>query len=139
MQCHQGDHNKKRMFKLPLQDIKKVHMTNIPFQTIDWSTIEQREHVGAIGSAFWKTVQFEKLRIRAVEYSPDYVADHWCTKGHIVYCLKGEFESELNTGEKVRLTEGQTYVVSDDLSSHRSSTKKGVTLLNIDGEFLATS
>lgn len=110
--------------------------TNIPYQTIDWSVIPKVEHKGGTGSAFWQTIEFGGLRVRIVEYSPGYLADHWCRKGHIVHCLKGEFISELQDGSKSVLSEGMTYVVSDDLSSHRSSTKDGVKVMIIDGDFL---
>jgi len=110
--------------------------TNIPFQTIDWSTVEKTEHKGTTGVAYWQTVQFSGLRIRTVEYSPGYLADHWCQKGHIVYCLEGEVINELDSGEKNTLTPGMSYVVSDDLSSHRSISENGVKLLIIDGDFL---
>jgi hypothetical protein len=109
---------------------------NISFQTIDWSTIPKTEHKGETGMAYWQTLQFEGLRIRIVEYSKGYVADHWCTKGHIVHCLEGDFVSELNNGQQFILTKGMTYVVSDELSSHRSTTVDGVKLLIIDGDFL---
>jgi hypothetical protein len=109
---------------------------NVPFQTIDWSKIEKTEHKGEIGVAYWQTLQFDGLRIRLVEYSAGYVADHWCTKGHIVYCIEGEVTNELQDGESNILTSGMSYVVSDDLSSHRSITKNGVKLLIIDGDFL---
>jgi hypothetical protein len=89
-----------------------------------------------MGESFWQTVQFPGLRIRMVEYSAGYFANHWCQKGHIVQCLEGEFVSELETGEAFTLTRGMTYVVSDDLSSHRSISKTGVKLLIIDGDFL---
>jgi quercetin dioxygenase-like cupin family protein len=109
---------------------------NIPFQTIDWSTIEKLEHKGQTGTSFWQTVQFEGLRIRIVEYSANYVADHWCEKGHVVYCLAGEFESELQNGKSFTLRQGMSYIVSDELSSHRSVSAKGVKLLIVDGDFL---
>ena len=112
---------------------------NIPFQTIDWSTIPKTEHKCETGMAYWQTVQFEGLRIRIVEYSKGYVADHWCTKGHIVHCLEGDFVSELSNGQQFILTKGMTYVVSDELSSHRSTTVDGVKLLIIDGDFLKLS
>lgn len=111
-------------------------MTKIPFQTIDWNSIEKVVYKGGNGEAFWQTIQFGGLRIRIVEYSPSYLADHWCQKGHIVYCLDGEFISELSTGEKFKLKKGETYVVSDELSSHRSVSENGVRLLIIDGDFL---
>lgn len=108
----------------------------IPFQSIDWSVIPKIIHAGEKGSATWQTIQFKGLRIRIVEYSAGYLADHWCRKGHIVHCLEGEFVSEMENGESFTLTKGMTYVVSDALSSHRSVSKQGVKLLIIDGEFL---
>jgi hypothetical protein len=108
----------------------------INFQTIDWSKVEKSVHPGETGESFWQTLQFPGLRIRIVEYSAGYLADHWCKKGHIVQCLDGGFVSELETGETFTLTAGMTYVVSDELSSHRSVSKNGVKLLIIDGDFL---
>jgi hypothetical protein len=108
----------------------------ITFRTIEWSEVEKTIHPGTAGEAFWQTVQFPGLRARIVEYSPGYLADHWCQKGHIVHCLEGEFVSELETGEAFSLTAGMTYVVSDGMSSHRSVSKNGVKLLIIDGGFL---
>lgn len=111
-------------------------MSTIPFQTIDWSKIAKTRHTGETGEAFWQTIQFGGLRVRKVTYSENYVADHWCKKGHIVHCLEGEFISELENGEKSILSKGMTYIVSDDVSSHRSLTTTGVELLIIDGDFL---
>lgn len=110
----------------------------ISFQVIDWNQIPTTTHPGTSGKATWQTHQLPGLRIRIVRYSPGYLADHWCQKGHIVHCLEGEFTSELQDGRTVHLTKGQTYVVSDDQSSHRSKTEKGVIMLIIDGEFLQT-
>ncbi|MCB0743784.1 MAG: DHCW motif cupin fold protein [Ignavibacteriae bacterium] len=101
---------------------------NIPFQLLDWTIIPKTEHKGETGTAYWQTTQLEGLRIRLVEYSKGYIADHWCKKGHIVHCLEGEFISEMEDGEKFILTKGMTYVVSDELSWHRSSTQNGVKL-----------
>ena len=115
-----------------------MSLTNIDFQTINWSEIEKTIHPGETGEATWQTLQFTGLRIRIVEYSAGYLADHWCQKGHIVHCLEGEFVSELESGEEFTLTAGMTYVVSDGLSSHRSVAKNGVKLLIIDGDFLAS-
>ncbi|MBS1731325.1 MAG: DHCW motif cupin fold protein [Bacteroidetes bacterium] len=111
-------------------------MSNISFQTIDWNSIEKTEHPGETGNSFWQTLQFDKLRVRIVEYTAGYLADHWCQKGHIVHCLEGEFKSELESGETFSLSKGMTYIVSDNLSSHRSISDNGVKLLIIDGDFL---
>lgn len=108
----------------------------VPFTTIDWTAIEKVEHKGETGTSFWQTLQFGGLRIRIVEYTEGYLADHWCEKGHVVHCLEGEFITELKTGERLSLSKGKSYVVSDELSSHRSFSKSGVKLLIVDGDFL---
>ena len=109
---------------------------SIPFQLIPWDTIPKEEHAGATGISFWQTLQQGGLRIRIVEYRAGYLADHWCQKGHIVHCLEGEFISELKNGKSFTLTKGMTYIVSDEMSSHKSIAKNGVKLLIIDGDFL---
>jgi hypothetical protein len=114
----------------------EMKKTGIPFQLVDWKSIPKTEHVGDKGMAFWQTHQLSGLRIRIVEYSAGYLADHWCKKGHIVHCLDGEFICELQDGGKFHLKKGMTYVVSDNLSSHRSTTEHGVKLLIVDGDFL---
>jgi len=110
---------------------------NIPFQTIDWQDIEKTVHKGETGIAYWQTLQLGGLRLRRVEYSANYLADHWCRKGHIVHCLEGKFVSELQNGERFTLSKGMSYIVSDDCSTHRSISEEGVLLLIIDGNFLA--
>lgn len=109
---------------------------NIPFQVIDWEAIKKDIYPGEAGNAFWQTVNLPGLRMRTVEYSDGYVADHWCQKGHIVYCLEGELITEQEDGSAFILKKGMTYVVSDELSSHRSIAKHAVKLFIIDGDFL---
>ena len=109
---------------------------NIPFQTISWKNIPKEEHPGETGTSWWQTLQLGGVRIRLVEYGKGYKADHWCQKGHVVHCLEGEFLSELKDGKSFALSKGMSYVVSDELSSHRSISENGVRLLIIDGDFL---
>lgn len=111
---------------------------NIPFQTTNWDQVPATVHPGETGEAHWKTIQYGDLRIRMVEYSKDYKADHWCAKGHIIFCISGEMTTELSDGSLHTLTQGMSYQVSDDLSSHRTSSKQGVKLFIVDGAFLAT-
>jgi hypothetical protein len=111
-------------------------MMPIPYQTIDWSKVERTVHPGEKGMAYWQTVSHDGLRIRKVEYSPGYLADHWCELGHIIFCLKGELISELADGSVHVLKENMSYHVSDGMSSHRSTTTIGAQLFIIDGEFL---
>ena len=45
-------------------------------------------------------------------------------------------EPELADGKIVKLTKGMSYQVSDELSSHRTSSVNGVKLFVVDGDFL---
>lgn len=109
----------------------------IPFQNIDWTKVAKEEHKGETGTSYWRTKQFEGLRVRIVEYSPNYIANHWCQKGHILHCLEGKLTTEFEDGSSSPLKKGESYIVSDELSSHRSVTNEdGATLFIIDGDFL---
>ena len=109
---------------------------SIPFSLTDWEQVTPVIHAGDTGQATWRTTQFGDLRIRMVEYSPGYVADHWCEKGHLVFCLEGEMVTELSNGELFVLRKGMSYQVSDKRSSHRTSSKEGTRLIIVDGGFL---
>ena len=109
-----------------------MQMTEIPFDTTDWATIERTEHPGETGTATWRTRQFGSIRVRMVKYSPGYLADHWCDKGHIILCLAGELETELRDGRRFVLRPGISYQVADHAEAHRSSTTTGATLFIVD-------
>ncbi len=109
---------------------------NIPFQTTDWSQVPNTVVNGSTGTATMRTVQHEGLRIRMVEYSANYLADHWCQLGHLVFVLEGELINEHEDGTVNVLKSGMSYHVSDGLSSHRSRTNGPVKLLIVDGAFL---
>jgi hypothetical protein len=111
-------------------------ITTIPFQINDWTDVPVTVHKGESGEAYWKTRTHGNLRLRIVEYSPGYKADHWCSKGHIIYCIEGEMTTELSDGSFHTMKQGMTYEVSDSLSNHRSFTSKGAKLFIIDGGFL---
>ena len=109
-----------------------MQMSNIPFTITDWSTIERTEHKGESGLAFWRTQNFGNVRVRFVEYTPGYLADHWCVKGHILLCAEGELHTELEDGRKFVLTAGMSYQVADNAEPHRSSTAVGAKLFIVD-------
>lgn len=109
-----------------------MHMKDIPFGTTDWSAVERTEHKGETGVAFWRTRDFGGIRVRMVEYSPDYLADHWCAKGHIILCLEGELHTELDDGRKFVLTPGMTHQVADNAGAHRTVTAVGAKLFVVD-------
>lgn len=109
-----------------------MKIENTPFGTTDWSTIEQTEHKGETGAAFWRTQHFGDIRVRMVEYSANYLADHWCSKGHILFCTEGELLTELEDGRIFTLTPGMSYQVADNAEAHRSSTSVGAKLFIVD-------
>ena len=99
---------------------------------IDWSNIARTEHAGEHGVAHWRTLEVGNVRVRIVEYSPEYLADHWCERGHVVHVIDGELVTELRDGRRFVLAAGQTYVVADGDGFHRSSTQRGARLLIVD-------
>ena len=109
-----------------------MKLSDIPFGTTDWSTIEATEHKGERGLARWRTRQFGAVRVRMVEYTAGYLADHWCTKGHILLCLEGRLDTELADGRTFVLEPGMSYQVADEAEPHRSSTTLGARLFIVD-------
>jgi hypothetical protein len=109
-----------------------MQINDIPFGTTDWTGVEATTHKGDSGTATWRTRQFGDIRVRLVEYSPGYVADHWCQKGHIIFCVDGEMDTDLADGRSFRLSTGMSYQVADGAEPHRSRTQKGVRLFIVD-------
>ncbi|HVP07399.1 MAG TPA: DHCW motif cupin fold protein [Candidatus Acidoferrum sp.] len=109
-----------------------MKIENIPFANVDWNDVPVTEHPGETGMAYWRTKQFGEIRVRMVEYSPGYLADHWCQKGHILLVLEGTLITELKDGRKVTLTPACSYQVADGASSHRSVTQTGAKLFIVD-------
>lgn len=109
-----------------------MQMSAISFSTTDWADVARSEHPGETGMAWWRSRQFGDIRVRMVEYSPGYLADHWCSKGHILLCLSGELETELQDGRRHTLRPGMSYQVGDGVAPHRSSSAVGATLFIVD-------
>jgi quercetin dioxygenase-like cupin family protein len=109
-----------------------MKMTGFGMCTTDWSKVAPSEHPGDSGVARWRTQNFGEIRVRMVEYSPGYAADHWCSKGHVLLCVQGELTTTLADGKKFTLSAGQSYQVADNESSHRSSTTSGAKLFIVD-------
>jgi quercetin dioxygenase-like cupin family protein len=109
-----------------------MQIADIPFGTTDWSDIAPIEHKGDVGTAFWRTRNFGSIRVRMVEYTPGYTADHWCSKGHILLCLEGELHTELEDGRRFILKPGMSYQVADNAEPHRSTTATGAKLFIVD-------
>ena len=109
-----------------------MRIEGVPFATVDWDAVPETEHPGASGRALWRTVEVGNLRIRKVRYTPGYLADHWCEKGHIVLCWEGEFTTEHKDGTRHVLKRGMSYQVADGDAPHRTYTESGATLFIVD-------
>jgi hypothetical protein len=110
-----------------------MKLYDIPFSSIDWTIIPETRHPGETGFATWRTVEKGNARVRLVEYSPGYLADHWCARGHVIHILQGEMVSELRDGSRTYLKAGMTYMMCDDEANpHRSFTENGVSLFIVD-------
>lgn len=109
-----------------------MKLAAFPFQTLGWNDIPAEEHKGTTGRALWKIFNMGDIRIRMVEYSAGYFADHWCSKGHIIYCITGEMITELEDGREFILAQGMTYHVGDASDAHRSRSVNGCTLFIVD-------
>ena len=105
---------------------------NLPFDTVDWAAVEVTTHAGTTGVALWRTRQLGDVRVRMMEYSPGYEADHWCSKGHFMLCIDGELETELADGRCYTLKAGMSYHVADGAEPHRSRTRAGAKLYCVD-------
>lgn len=109
-----------------------MNFTAFPFSSTDFGQVPVEIHKGATGFAEWKIIQRDNVRIRMVTFSPDYLSDHWCTKGHIFFCVEGQMEMELENGERHPLTKGQMHTVGDNIDAHRSYSREGCTLFIVD-------
>lgn len=109
-----------------------MQISDIPFGTTDWSRIPVTEHAGETGVAYWQTQNFGGIRVRMVNYSAGYLADHWCVKGHVLLCLDGELHTELQDGRSFVLKPGMSYQVADNAEPHRSSTRVGAKIFIVD-------
>ena len=107
------------------------------FKTTNWITIPGTKHQGEIGASLWQTLEFQGIRMRIVEFSHNFIDDYWFEKGHIVFCLEGEFTCEIQTGEKQYLDKNMSFIISDRFRLHRISSEKGAKLLIIDGDFIS--
>lgn len=109
-----------------------MKIEQVPFGLTDWSQVPATEHRGETGMAYWRTKEVGNLRIRMVEYSPNYLADHWCSRGHVLLVLEGELTTELQDGRSYQLRAGDSYQVENDHVPHRSVTSSGAKLFIVD-------
>jgi hypothetical protein len=108
----------------------------IPLMLTDWDSIPKVMFKGEKGVSYWRTIMLDGIRMRIVDYSEDFIADHWCEKGHIVYCIEGEITIKLKDGKLYPLKTGMSFILSDNTDSHLALSEKGAKVFIIDGEFL---
>ena len=109
-----------------------MQLPDFPFQLINWTDVPAEKHNGISGFATWKIKLVGTIRIRLVEYSANYKADHWCAKGHIIYCIEGEMKTELKDGKTYNLQKGMSYILGDKNEPHASSSLRGCILFIVD-------
>jgi quercetin dioxygenase-like cupin family protein len=109
-----------------------MRIEGVPFSTIDWTKIPPTEHPGETGKAIWQTVEQGNLRVRKVEYSAGYKADHWCSRGHVLHVISGELTTDLQDGRSFVMRAGETYIVAEGSEPHRSRTDVGAMLFIVD-------
>jgi quercetin dioxygenase-like cupin family protein len=109
-----------------------MKIQDTPFCMVDWNQVTPTEHPGETGMAYWRTLEIGNIRVRMVEYTPGYFADHWCKRGHVLLVMEGELTTELKDGRVFTLTPGMSYQVSDDIAPHRSHTASGAKLFIVD-------
>ena len=109
-----------------------MKIQDVPFMTTDWNEIEPSEHRGETGLALWRTLEVGNIRVRMVEYTPGYLADHWCSRGHVLLVIEGELVTELEDGRRFTLQPGMSYQVATDAEPHKSSSSTGAKLFIVD-------
>ncbi len=109
-----------------------MKLQDIAFSATNWTEIKPTEHSGTSGKAYWRTLETGNVRVRMVEYTAGYIADHWCERGHVLLVLEGELVTELKDGRQFVLQPGMSYQVADGAEAHRSSSKHGAKLFVVD-------
>ena len=107
-------------------------MKDFPFAVTDWEKIPVTQQPGEKGFFSSRAQTFGDIRVRMMEYSPGYEADHWCSKGHVILCLEGELHTRLSDGRQFTLKPGNSYQTADGDPPHRSSTTTGAKLFIVD-------
>ena len=109
-----------------------MNIEAVPFMTTDWHAVPEVSYPGATGTAFWRTIEVGNVRVRMVRYSAGYLADHWCSRGHVLLVMEGELVTELQDGSQHRMGPGMSYHVASGEVPHRSRSVNGAVLFVVD-------
>ncbi|XXX72022.1 DHCW motif cupin fold protein [Sorangium sp. So ce134] len=105
---------------------------NVSFFTTEWGKVPPVEVPGETGMASWRTVEAGNLRVRMVEYTPGYRADHWCERGHVLLVLEGELVTSLRDGREIVLAPGSSFQVGEGAEPHLTSSPRGARVFIVD-------
>ncbi len=109
-----------------------MDFTSFPFSATDFDQVPVEIHNGTTGVAEWKIILRDNVRIRLVTFSAEYLSDHWCNKGHIIFCVDGQMVMELENGNRHPIKKGQMHTVGDKIDAHRTYSREGCTLFIVD-------
>jgi hypothetical protein len=105
----------------------------LPCGMIDWANEPAETLLGETGAATARTRRFGDTQLRLVDYSADYLADHWCDKGHVLFVVAGDLVIEHCDGSRYELAAGATWHVADhDAAAHRVVCERGATVFIVD-------
>jgi quercetin dioxygenase-like cupin family protein len=110
-----------------------MNIPAIPMAVTTWAALPASEHPGETGTSFWRTFEAGGLRVRMVDYSPGFKADHWCGRGHILIVLDGEISVRLKDGREHHLTAGMSFQAGDDETNpHLARSDRGARVFIVD-------
>jgi hypothetical protein len=100
----------------------------------DWSRLPATAAPGASGAAQARARQLGDIQLRLVDYGTGYLADHWCSKGHIIYVIAGALAIEHQDGTPAcLLTSGMSWHVADgEDPAHRVRSETGARVFIVD-------
>jgi quercetin dioxygenase-like cupin family protein len=126
-------HTPVRLIKFDDTCEEPVKLENFPVGTIDWPKVPAVVQAGETGIATSRTVNLSDVTLRLVEYSAGYKADHWCTKGHILYVVSGNVVIEYDNEKRTNLSSGMSWHAPEGASTaHLLRCERAATVFIID-------
>ena len=99
----------------------------------DWSSLVSESVEGLSGNSRSKSIKYGNIRMRTMEYSPGFEADHWCPRGHIIFVLEGEITIKLKDETEQKISKGMSFICGDnETNPHMVYSKKGAFVIIID-------
>ena len=109
-----------------------MKIENIPFQHINWDDVDVTEIPGITGTALSKIWEMGNVRVRLVQYLPEYEANHWCHRGHVILLLAGQLQVIFEDGRLSNIQVGESFVLADNQEAHKIASIDGATVFIVD-------